>query len=131
MASESVDLRQCFHDKTSVIVVNEIANPIYGVEPGAVGILIIQDELQVAFSCIEVPIVREYLRSAGEHERAVSPGVNDSTTIIGRVRTTAGVCRCLEILNINGGVPRDRLDDSLVLLKQVLISALRPTSSVS
>ena len=48
MAGESVDLGQRFHDKAGVVVINKITDSIDGIEPGAVGVLIIEDKVQVS-----------------------------------------------------------------------------------
>src|SRR5438552_3878245 len=129
VSGESVDFGESLHNEAGVKVINEIAHAVRCIVPRAVCLLIVQDELQVAFSCVEVAIVREYPRSAGEQERAISRGVNDSTAIIGGIGTTAGVFRCLKILDVESSMARDRLDDLFVLLKQLLISVLRPPSS--
>ena len=49
VAGQSVDLGQCFHHETCVEMIDEIAHTIDGIKPGAVRILILQNEIQISF----------------------------------------------------------------------------------
>ena len=63
VARNRVDLRQSLHDKAGVIMINKIAHPIHCIEPGAIGILILQNEVQVSFRDLRVVFIGENLRS--------------------------------------------------------------------
>src|SRR6266496_5451249 len=88
-------------------MIDEITNPVDCVEPGAVGVLILQDEMQVALSHSKIALFREYLGSACEHKGAVSCCVNDSAGIKRCVGTTAGLSRDREILDVVERVARN------------------------
>ena len=50
-------------------MINEIADPIDGIEPGAVGILILQNEIQVSFGSLPVVVIRKRLEKRWLAER--------------------------------------------------------------
>ena len=64
MTGESVDLGQCFHNETGVVVIDEIANAIDSIEPGTIGILALEHEVQVSFRDVPVILIGEKQRSA-------------------------------------------------------------------
>ena len=76
VSRESVNLGQRFHDEARVKMINEIAHPIDGIIPGAVGILILQDEIQVSFCDSPVIFIRKNLRGARQQKSAISGSVN-------------------------------------------------------
>src|SRR5881296_3229309 len=47
VSGQGVDFGESLHHKTSVIMVNKIAHAIDGIEPRAVGILCLQDEIEI------------------------------------------------------------------------------------
>ena len=114
-----MDFGESLHDEAGVIMINEIANPIDGIEPGAVGILIIQDEIQVSFSSLPVIVIGKDLRSARQQKSPVSGGVDDTAATVRSIGTTAGGFRCPEILDIVGSVSRDRRQDVLPLIQKI------------
>ena len=59
MAGQGVNLRQGFHDKAGMIVVDKIAYSIHGVIPRAVRVLLLQDEIQISFCYLPVIIVQK------------------------------------------------------------------------
>ena len=78
VAGQSVDLGQCFHHETCMEMINEVTHTIDGIKPGAVRILILQNEIQISFCNSPVIFVGKNLGSAGQQEGAISGGVNDS-----------------------------------------------------
>ena len=73
MAGQSVDLGQRFHDETRVIMINEIAHPIDGIKPGAVGILILQNEIQVSFRNLPIVFVGKKLEKRSSARKRDKP----------------------------------------------------------
>src|SRR5918996_5906883 len=105
MTTQSVDLSQCFHDETGVIMINKIAHAIDCIEPGAIGILIFQNEIQISFSSPPIIVIGKDLRSAGQQKGAVRGGVNHSAFVERGIGTTAGILRRREILDVKSGMP--------------------------
>ena len=61
-----MDLGQGLHDETGVVVINKVAHAIDGIKPGAVRVLILEDEIQISFRDLPVVFVGKNLRSAGQ-----------------------------------------------------------------
>ena len=59
-------------------MVNEITHTIDGIKPGAVGVLIFQDEVQIPLGDSPVIVVGKDHGSAGQQEGAVSSSINNS-----------------------------------------------------
>src|ERR1700681_1079626 len=102
-----MNLSESFHDKARMEVVNEITNPIHCVVPGAVSILVFQNEIQVPFSNSRIRVVGKELRSVREQKGSISSGIDHSSTIKRTIRTAAGSFRDSEILNVRSCVPRN------------------------
>ena len=88
-------------------MIDEVAHAIDGIKPGAVRILILQNEIQISFCDPPVVFVAKNLGGAGQQEGAISGGVNDSSLIGRSVGTTARRFRRPEILDIGRGVARN------------------------
>ena len=80
-----MDLSQRFHDKAGVIVIDKVPHPVDGVIPGAILILIFENEIQIPLRRPCVIRVLENLGSAREQKGALSGGVDDSAFIEWRV----------------------------------------------
>ena len=89
MSGQAVNLRQRFHHETGVIVVYKVAYSIHCVRPRAVGVLILQDKIQVSFRDFPVIFVAKNLGGAGEQKGTISGGIDNPTLIERRVGTTA------------------------------------------
>src|SRR5438093_11943585 len=106
-----MNLRQRFHHKTGMIVIDKISYSIDSVKPRAVWVLILQHEIQISFCYLPVIFVAKNLGGAGEQEGTISCSVNHPTCVERSVGTTTGLFRCPEILDITGGVSRNQLED--------------------
>ena len=108
-----MNLGDGFHHETGVIVVDKISYSIHGVKPRTVRVLILQDEIQISFCDFPVVFDCKELGGARQQEGAISGSVNNSAFIERSVGTTAGRFRRSEILDISGGVSRNRFEDQL------------------
>src|SRR4029453_3939914 len=120
-----MDLGQCFHYETCMEMINKVAHAIDGIKPGAVWILILQNEIQVSFCDPPVVFLAKKLRGAGQQEGAVSGGVKDSSFIKRSVGTTARRFRGPEIFDIGCDVARNRLKNLRVLVTQIQRTEIR------
>ena len=111
-----MDLGQCFHHETRVEMINKVAHTIDSIKPGAVRILILQNEIQISFCDSPVVFVGKNFRGAGQQKGAVSGGINDSSLIRRSVGTTARRFRRPEILDISCGVARNRFKNQFPLV---------------
>src|SRR5213595_3290975 len=102
-----------------MIVIDKIPYPVDGVKPRAVRILVLQDEIQISFCDSPVVFIRKNLGGARQQEGAISRSINNATLVERSVGTTTGLFRCPEILDINGGVSRDRRHDVLPLIQKI------------
>ena len=120
MASESVDLCQRFHDEASVIMIDKVTDSVHSIIPGTIGVLIIENKVQVPFRGKPVLLLVKNLRGACEQKRSISRGVNNTSFIEGCIRTTAGVFPNRKVFDVKRSMARDGFHDSLILGKQTL-----------
>src|SRR5437870_551100 len=106
-------------------MINEVTHAIDSIKPGAVRILILQNEIQVSFCNPPVVFVAKNLGRAGQQEGAISGSVNDFPLIKRSVGTTARCFRCPEILNINSGVARNRFENQSPLVSWVQVEHVK------
>ena len=64
-------------------MIDEIAHPIDRVKPRTIGILVLENETQVAVRDRPIIVIGEDARSAGEQKRAIRGGVDHSAFIKG------------------------------------------------
>src|SRR4029077_17181522 len=102
-----------------MIVVDKISYSIDSVKPRAVWVLVLQDEIQIAFCDFPMVFLRKNLGGARQQESTISCSVNNSALIERSVGTTTGLFRCSKILNINSGVSRNRFEDQFPLVSWV------------
>src|SRR5438552_4061779 len=114
-----MDLGQCFHHEASVEMINKISYSIHGIKPRTVGVLILQNEIQISFCSPPVFFVAKNLGRTGEQEGAISCSVNYPACVKRRVGRTAGLFGCPEILDVSGRMSCNRPEDLLVLIKQI------------
>jgi len=88
-------------------MIDEVAHAIDGIKPGAVRILILQNEIQISFCDPQIVFVAKDLGGAGQQEGAISSGINDSSLIGRSIGTTTRRFRRSEILDIGRGVARN------------------------
>ncbi len=94
-------------------MVYKISHSIHSVKPRAVGILILQDEIQISFCDFPEVFIAKYLGGTGQQEGAISGGVNDSSFIERSIGATASRFGSAKVLDIGRGVPRYRVENLL------------------
>ena len=83
-----MNLRQRFHHKTGMIVIDKISYSIDSVKPRAVWVLILQNEIQISLCYLPVIFVAKNLGGAGEQKGTISGSIHNSALIERRVGTT-------------------------------------------
>src|SRR4030095_16382950 len=106
-------------------MVDKVTHTIDCIKPGAIRILILQNEIQISFRDPPVVFVAKNLGSAGQKKGTITGGVNDSALVKRSVGTTARTLRRSEIFNIGCGVPRNRLQDEFPVVSWVHLEDLK------
>src|SRR4029077_3198004 len=106
-------------------MINEVTHTINSIKPGAVRVLILQNEIQISFCDPPVVFVAKKLRGAGQQEGAISGRVNDFPLIKRSVGTTARPFRRLEILDIGRRMARNRFENQFPLVSWVQLKDLK------
>src|SRR4029453_3043762 len=105
-----MDFGQCLHHETGMVMVDKVAHTVHGVKPGAVGVLILQNEVQISLRHPQVILVSKDLRGAGQQEGSVSGGIDNSSLTEWSIRATARRLRGFEFFNVVHRMTRDRLE---------------------
>ena len=89
-------------------MVDEVAWITDSVGPGSIRILAFQDEIDVPLRDLEISVLGEKAGGACQQTSPVCARVDNSSLVMRSIGTAATLFRSLEILDIDGGVLRDR-----------------------
>src|SRR6201989_304537 len=112
-----MDLPERFHDKAGMKMINKIADPIDGVIPRTIGILGIENEIQIPLRRLVIIVIREKLRRTQQQECSVSGSIDDPPSSVERsIRAATGKRRCFKVLDFKSRMPGNGGEDFLPFL---------------
>src|SRR5689334_11972747 len=98
-------------------MINKIADPVDGVIPRTIGILGVENEIQIPLRRLLIIVIREKLRCAQQQECSVSGSIDDSPSSVERsIRAAAGGRRCFKVLDFKSCMPGNGSEDFLPFL---------------